>query len=236
MGRLHKSDDRPDGGSSSHSLHSIDPADELPPPYTDEPEITAASTSAVPPALPRAPAALQLIDSAYALPDTAGHKPSDRQVFSTAPALSTNSSLLFTTARRQVVIPPRPLLYVKGTHTETSHNGNKKENNTVTDFDFKLDLAETLLTGWENDGSLDTIWRDVNIISDDNPFPAYRGGRFRTDKYKAPNSGAIALPADGEDEEALLPPDTMNSPMTKPMKDLEKWCKRFCDDPAPVKS
>lgn len=243
MGRPHNAD-RPNESSSSHSLHSIDPGDDLPPPYTDEPSLPQVAYG-IPQALPPIPTSLEIVDSAYALPDTTGNKSTDKVVFTTNPTLSRNSNALYDVARRQIRLPPRPLLYISGSHSESNSNGDKKGSNKVTDFHFKLDLAETLLTGWERNGNTDgNMWSQVSVISDDHDALAYRGTRMPSRTYNAPKSRAIALPTDG-DEEALLASDSVDNPadddgvfnpVNKPIRDLKRWCDRYCEDPSIVKS
>ncbi|KAJ5232812.1 hypothetical protein N7468_005768 [Penicillium chermesinum] len=252
MGRPHSADrtDHPDG-ASTHSLHSIDPEDDLPPPYTDDPEVPVipGPLAAQPPGL----VPLQIVDSAYALPDSVNCS-SDKHVYSTAPYLSQNSASLFSLALRQIRLPPRPLLYIRGTHTETRHHDNKKESSTVEDFSFKLDLAETLLTGWQDSQSaIGAGWKQVHVIEDEDNLPAYRGGRLRSRTYKFPKSRNTALVADSETgteaeaETGLLSnepsdPNSADSVLNitcagyRADRNLRLWCERFCEDPAPVKS
>ena len=238
MGRLNM-DDRPDAAASSHSLHSLD--EDLPPPYTDEPDHIPTITQT--PA-PRAVRPLSLVDSAYALPDS-HNKPDDKRAVTAAPALSRNSDELIYVIRRQVRLPPRPLLYVHGTHTETSQDGKRNNSNTVTDFSFKLDLAETMLTGWESGPQsrrLTENWVEVEVLNDEDHKPAFRGGRLRTRTYKARASRGKYDRA--EASEALLGSDTAaeaegveeNTATAGVDANLKMWCDRFCDDPSPVKS
>lgn len=214
--------------SSSHSLHSLD---EAPPPYTDDLEFP---IPAVPPAQPRIEP-LRLIDAAYVLPGGTDIKPYDKVALTLAPNLSANSDELYHAIRKQIKLPLRPLLYVKGYHTESSNSGKKDKNSsTVTDFEFKLDLAETMLTGWEG-VPLQINWMEVEIITDEDLKPAYRGGILRSRTYKPPKSRqAIALT---DDSNALLGDDADDDgQLNRPQSPLKLWCERFCQDPAPVKS
>ncbi|KAJ5689035.1 hypothetical protein N7462_003427 [Penicillium macrosclerotiorum] len=240
MGRL-PHDDLPDS-ASSHSLHSIVDSDDLPPPYSDEPDIvhvpsTSRSAGGLQP--------LRLIEAAYALPDGGDVKPHSKRVVTLLPALSSNADELYPIIRRQLRLPVRPILYVKGTHTESSNQGKEKKSNTVTDFDFKLDLAETMLTGWEEGRRWDVNWSQIEVMRDGDDRLAYRGGMFRSRDYKAPSSrGAIALPTDSE--AALLGPDAdgdLDGGLQREGSggpdidaDLRLWCERFCRDPSSVKS
>jgi hypothetical protein len=216
--------------SSSHSLHSLDDA---PPPYTDDLESLPIPPD--PPVQSRIEP-LRLIDSAYVLPGGTDIRPYDTVAVTLAPNLSTNSDELYNAIRKQIMLPLRPLLYVKGYHTESSNNGKKDKNSsTVTDFEFRLDLAETMLTGWERGGPMLVNWMEVEIITDEDLKPAYRGGILRSRTYKPPKSRqAIALT---DDSDALLGEDAdADGQLNRPQSALKLWCERFCQDPAPVKS
>ena len=104
----------------------------------------------------------------------------------------------------------------------------------MTDFEFKLDLAETMLTGWEG-GPMHVNWMEVEILTDEDLKPAYRGGILRSRTYKPPKSRqAIALT---DDSDALLGQDAdADGQLNKLQSALKLWCERFCQDPAPVKS
>ncbi|CAG8026955.1 unnamed protein product [Penicillium olsonii] len=223
MGRPQK-----DVASSSHSLHSIEDA---PPPYSDDPEPfepfepSQSSQPAIPP--------LRLIDSAYVPTGAKDIRPDDKVALTLAPQLSQNSEQLFDAISTQIKLPPRPLLYIKGTHTESSNNKKDKNSSTVTDFDFRLDLAETLLTGWDG-GRAALNWMTVEVRDDEDQKPAYRGGIIRSRTYKAPKKAAIHL---SEDSDALLGQERGDQQdQAVAGKNLRLWCERFCNDPAPVKS
>ncbi|KGO71166.1 hypothetical protein PITC_096530 [Penicillium italicum] len=243
MGRLHHADPP---ASSSHSLHSLDDA---PPPYTDDPEPILPPVQHAPfqharpiqPVQPVQPPLsirpLRLIDSAYVLPGGNDVKPQDKVSLTLEPRLSSNSDELYEAIRRQIKLPPRPLLYIHGTHTESGDDKKKEKSNTCTDFKFKLDLAETMLTGWEG-GHMDVNWRETEILTDQDLKPAYRGGILRSRTYKPPKSrAAISLTGDSD---ALLSRDDADADEednTSPeAKNLRMWCQRFCRDPASVKS
>jgi hypothetical protein len=151
-----------------------------------------------------------------------------------APELSSDCNQLYDAISKQIKLPARPLLYIKGTHTESNNNKKEKNSNTVTDFDFSLDLAETLLTGWE-DGRAEFNWMRVEIIHDDDQKSVYRGGIIRSRAYKSPTRGAVRL---SEDNEALLAAESGGDQEDRSIagKSLRLWCERFCNDPAPVKS
>ncbi|CAG8187982.1 unnamed protein product [Penicillium nalgiovense] len=234
MGRLHQADDPP--ASSSHSLHSFDDA---PPPYSDNTEPIIAPDQSVRPIQPAQPPTsirpLRLIDSAYVLPGGKNAKPHDKVSLTLDPALSSDCDGLYNVINRQIKLPPRPLLYIHGTHTEVRREKKKDEYNTVTDFHFALDLAETMLTGWEG-GHMGANWREVQVLTDEDVKPAYRGGILRSSTYKPPKSrAAISLSGDTD---AILARNNAaeqdNSSLDA--KSLMMWCERFCRDPASVKS
>ncbi|CAI7616215.1 unnamed protein product [Penicillium glandicola] len=236
MGRLHQADPP---ASSSHSLHSLDDA---PPPYTDDPQPIIAPIQPIqnvqrvqPVQPPTTIRPLRLIDSAYVLPGGKDVRPDDNVSLTLEPALSSDSDELYNVMRKQIKLPPRPLLYIHGSHTESSNDKKKEKSNTVTDFQFKLDLAETMLTGWEG-GQMGANWRDVEILTDEDLKPAYRGGFLRSRTYKPPKSrAAISLAEDGD---ALLAGGSTDEQynVSSESRNLKMWCDRFCRDPASVKS
>ncbi|OCL14183.1 hypothetical protein AOQ84DRAFT_359132 [Glonium stellatum] len=97
--------------------------------------------------------------------------------------------------------PPRPLIVIQGSHTETTRRGDKKETKTITDFKITLDLEIYLRPNFDTTNSermhLDTV---------ENNEKTYRGSFM---KSKAPFSG--------QDVEAN----------TAPPK-LTEWCHRYC--------
>jgi hypothetical protein len=178
------------------------------------------------------------VDSAYILPDS-GLRADIKRTISLAPSLSVNSNELFYTICRQMKLPPRPLLYIRGSHTELTNDGKKKGNNSVTDFEFKLDLAETMLTGWEGEGAMSINWMEEEVRSDGDCQPAYRGGRVKSRTYKAPSS-RVPRSEDSDallaSEEALGIDDANDQPATTNQAHLKLWCERFCNDTSSVKS
>ena len=241
MGRM--PDDHPaERAASTHSLHSLD--DDLPPPYTDEPIPVPPTTT---PSNVTSFQPLRLVESAYALPGKTDVRPHDSTAVTFAPILSRDSDELHRIMRRQMKLPMRPLLSVRGTHTVSSKSHDKKDQqSTVTDFDFQLDLAETMLTGWEGH-RLHTNWVAVDVVKDDDNRSAYRGGILRSRTYKAPaRRRAVVVTDDSEDSDALLESGRIDHSDTdhhvdyllsaENDADLKLWCERFCDDPAPVKS
>lgn len=234
MGRLHQADDPP--ASSSHSLHSFDDA---PPPYSDNTEPIIAPDQSVRPIQPAQPPTsirpLRLIDSAYVLPGGKNAKPHDKVSLTLDPALSSDCDGLYNVINRQIKLPPRPLLYIHGTHTEVRREKKKDEYNTVTDFHFALDLAETMLTGWEG-GYMGANWREVQVLTDEDVKPAYRGGILRSSTYKPPKSRA-AISLSGDTDAILARNNAVEQDNSSlDAKSLMMWCERFCRDPASVKS
>jgi hypothetical protein len=178
------------------------------------------------------------VDSAYILPDS--HvKPDDKRAISLAPTLSRNSNELYHAISRQMKLPPRPLLYIRGSHTESNNDGKKKGKNSVTDFEFKLDLAETMLTGWERDSVMNIDWVQEDVLNDEDCKLAYRGGRAKSRAYKAPSPHILHSEASDAllaSDEALGVGDAIDQPATGNEAHLKLWCARFCNDPSPVKS
>lgn len=220
--------------SSSVSLHTID-NDDLPPPYSDEPEFPAA------PAPQHTFQPLRLSDSAYHIPGAKSFTVCDARIVTYAPQLSHNSDELFRVIRRQMKLPLRPLLGVQGTHTESSNDGKKKTSNNVTDFSFQLDLAETMLRGW--DESLALNWMETGVVKDDDEQRAFRGGILRSRRYKPRAARTKAISLDDSDAalleseaDVLDGEDAENASLSEQEADLQMWCKRFCSDPAPVRS
>ncbi|KAJ5160369.1 uncharacterized protein N7482_007373 [Penicillium canariense] len=237
MGRTHR-DDLADA-TSSHSLHSM-----------NDPTLDSIPSQSTPVLFPSGPTPsfrpLRLVDAAYALPGSNGIHSHDTRVVTLSPSLSRNTNELFHVIRRQLKLPVRPMLHVRGTHTETSNDGKQKKSNTVTDFDFRLDLAETVLRGWEG-GPLHANWMELDVIRDGDDISAYRGGIMRSRAYKAPASGPVvghAMDSDaallGPDVEAGVDVDDQEEgehPAVADIDaDLKLWCERFCLDPSPVKS
>jgi hypothetical protein len=227
MGRL---PDNP-SASSSVSLHTIE--DDLPPPYTDEPEFQA-------PAPQPAFQPLRLSDTAYHVPGAKSFTVCDTRIVTYEPSLSADSHELFRVIRRQMKLPLRPLLGVQGTHTESSNDGKKKTSTNVTDFSFQLDLAETMLRGW--DEPLCVNWMETAVVTDGDEQKAFRGGILRSRQYKprAPRAKGISLDDSDaallESEADALESEDDGATLSEQEADLKMWCERFCSDPAPVKS
>jgi hypothetical protein len=95
-------------------------------------------------------------------------------------------------------------------------------------------LVRTLLKGWDEDHDLSLPWHDVVVVSDHDGVKTFRGGRCRSPIWK-PNQQTRQR-WDGEafidgEQETLVVPGTRSQ-----QSDLLTWCKRYCGDPASVKS
>ncbi|KAF7719386.1 Uncharacterized protein PECH_004880 [Penicillium ucsense] len=246
MGRIN-SDDRADA-ASSHSLHSLPDEDDLPPPYTDEPELDSSPIPAqareIAPSRSNVPfRPLAIVDSAYAIPGSTGVRSHDARVVSLAPQLSHNAEELFELIRRQLKLPVRPMLHIRGSHTDSSKDGKDKKTNQVVDFEFRLDLAETMLTGWEGQ-PMDINFLELNVIRDDDDALVFRGGRMRSRTYKPRKT--VRTPQQSTDSDAALLGSDLEeayhndeqAAITEPSlrNNLKLWCERYCLDPSPVKS
>ncbi|OOF91958.1 hypothetical protein ASPCADRAFT_56527 [Aspergillus carbonarius ITEM 5010] len=167
-----------------------------------------------------------------------------------APALSQDATALHTHIASQAEIPPRPYLTVRGSHTETRHDHNRKEDRkeTVEDFTFKVDLSGYLIrdehppqqynddydTGLQLAPDSQDGWHVLTLVRDNDGQQAYRGGRCKSDTWTGHERRARSEPVQLEDgpnhETAGLVREHEDGPS------LMGWCERYCDDPAPVKS
>lgn len=116
-------------------------------------------------------------------------KIADKNIYVTfEPSLSNNSENLFEVLQKQIILPIRPYLDIHGQRSVTYmvEEWGREETKTgwYTDFHFYLDLAETLLAGWENTCSTDS-WLRVQIVTDEDDISAL-GSRRRTCEHKTP--------------------------------------------------
>jgi hypothetical protein len=74
--------------------------------------------------------------------------------------------------RRWAEVPPAKMIHIRGSHTETTKNGDKKEQKSITDFDLKLRLTEYLFT---HPGR--NAWIDLRTV--ENSEKTYRGTVFK---------------------------------------------------------
>jgi hypothetical protein len=202
--------------------------DDLPPPYT---EATDASAADAPVVLEPGP----LLDTEYIIPRSGNSfNPQQSRVVTLAPEFSKCEHTLYDLIKGQAALPPRPYLVIKGSHTETTRDGKECKKETVVDFDFQLDLVRTLLKGWDDDHELPLPWHEVVVVSDHDGMKMFRGGRCRSRTWK-PNKQTrrrnVDIEAFIDGEEETLVPATHSQ-----QRDLLTWCERFCKDPAPVKS
>lgn len=118
----------PGGSSSAMSLHEYpEETDELPP-YTDLDEPIPISYHAAP-----------------AIP-TSISSSNNTTIYTQWPEYSNDPLALETMIKEQSNYPPTYTLRVQGTHTESRKTrDNKKESQTVTDFDVKLDMTHLLM-------------------------------------------------------------------------------------------
>ncbi|KAL2867387.1 MFS transporter [Aspergillus lucknowensis] len=179
----------------------------------------------------------QYRDNPLAPPETAYRIPAQRPYVSFAAAkrlsgavtldhqLSASAEALEEFIDRQTRLPPRPCLIISGSHQESRNDGKTKKSETVTDFNFRIDLTRTLLrySGPDERGQR---WSSTSVIGDFDGIKAYRGGRCRSTN----KTGRIALP-EGDEGERLM--DLENA---QDVPGIKGWCERFCNDSASVKS
>ena len=121
-------------------------------------------------------------------------------------SLETDAGSLEAVIRRWAIIPPAKLVIIRGTHKQTTKNGDKKETQTVTDFELKLRLTEYLFT---HPGK--SAWHTLRTV--ENAEKTHRGTVL---KKRVTSGEGIAL------EEG------------KPT--LQEWCHRFCADHSKLKT
>lgn len=158
------------------------------------------------------------------------------------PSLSKDAQSLHALVLKQSHLPPKPVVNVTGTHSESSTDRNgKKTSNTVTDFNFRIEPGETLLRPSRvqvaiQEGSItpgmtpiaseeEQLRKFRKLIVVEDGDKAFRGGRM---KAKAP--GWKALPPSATDIEGG---DAETNPAAP---HLGEWCRRFCEDPAGTKT
>lgn len=138
-------------------------------------------------------------------------------------------------------LPPRPLLDIHGFYRVASKDPSKKYEGYVTDFYLALDLAETMLTGWERNSS--SKFRHFEVVWDGDDVLAYRGGLWKSRTYKPSMISWIFGSSDGSDAEILESGTELETGPIAEQEDrfvhdanLRMWCERFCADPSPLKS
>ncbi|KAH6616404.1 hypothetical protein C7974DRAFT_365703 [Boeremia exigua] len=123
------------------------------------------------------------------------------------PRYDTDPIYLESAVRSLAAAPPVPLIYIMGTHTETTRRGDKKETREVTDFRLVLSLAGYL---HPNFAPGDTS--PMQLTTAANKESTHRGTVF---KARAP--GARDLEDAG------------------PAPSLTEWCHRFCASASPLR-
>jgi hypothetical protein len=277
MGKPYTS--QPAAGSSSQSVHSLQLLDhddtdllidddnyENPPSYDAAVNENGPSSRSTTNNRTRAGQSLpsaRLIDADYRLPggrraQSVRSSVRNTHIVTLNPEYTLSAGELAGLMAQQVRLPPRPQIIINGSHTESSmnHKDNKKQSNTVTDFDFRIDLAETLLTGWENLPTTATreilpqsTWYRASVSLDHDERKTYRGTRMKTLVWKGLKAGrnapSSATAGDGldqdssyrDEEEGFPPIDAEQERLIEGDKSgLLEWCQRYCNDPSSVKS
>jgi hypothetical protein len=177
------------------------------------------------------------------------------------PILSHSARELSAVIAQQARLPPRPQLVINGSHTDSNNRKkNKNDSERVVDFDFRVDLAETLLTGWGDSQRIaspeqpDTQkWHNVVVAEDYDGIKAYRGSRVKTltwKRVKEPtNTRSFATNRifhrddlennllHREEENAMDDGSAEHERLIQEDRSaVLEWCTRFCNDPSPVKS
>ena len=158
------------------------------------------------------------------------------------PTLSTDPAKLENLLLTQAKNPPRPIIRVSGTHQRRSKDSNGKEKNeTVTDFNFRIDGTSTLL--WLGDGNSPMepmmtddsgevarlsypsgkLFRRLHVARPDERV--YRGTRMAVE---APGKKAVV---GGPEGAVMADEDASNA-----SEELRKWCYLFCASSAGVRT
>ncbi|PYH43078.1 NuoB/complex I 20 kDa subunit family protein [Aspergillus saccharolyticus JOP 1030-1] len=225
--------DPPLSASSSSLPHPL-ADDDLPPAYNETDEITT----------PYRDDPLSPPHEAYTIP---GHhryhsireKSRHAGVVTLDPVFSSDAEALYSFVDKQTRLPPRPCLIIGGQHHEKERRGNESTRKAVCDFNFRIDLTRTLLT-WGPGVRSGPVqrWSYTTVVGDHDNQKAYRGGRRPTRGARTSSGGRIALPADNtelDEGERLMGLEAGDS-QGEDSPGLRGWCRRFCSDPAPVKS
>ncbi|KAK2734016.1 hypothetical protein FQN57_001885 [Myotisia sp. PD_48] len=146
------------------------------------------------------------------------------------PRLSSDQEELNNLILFQAALPPLLYIRVTGTHTVTRQHdkqGNGKNKDTVTDFDFKIDSSDVVLSatntrnGQFASTGFDELWRVLSVVRDDDRVSAYRGTRFKS-------KGNSKSDVSSEDQARLV--------ATQSRETLYTWIERYCQDKSGVKS
>ncbi|KAI9756122.1 MAG: hypothetical protein M4579_004009 [Chaenotheca gracillima] len=125
---------------------------------------------------------------------------------------STDAKDLHQFVLEQAKLPPRPVVRVVGTHSETRKDSKgKNETSQITDFDLKLDLTPYIIVDC-GDGTFDPSWTYLRVV--ENGQKALRGGRTkaRAKGWSADLEVASAAPS------------------------LADWTQQYCEDPARLRT
>jgi hypothetical protein len=146
-------------GDAASTSSAIPLADTEPPPYTDEDaEVRQESFS-------------RLLVNDYHVPEST--LSSDNKTTTTLlPILSSSANALREFIKTQAGIPPKPMIHIYGTHTETVHQDQKTKKNTIVDFDIRMDLTNELFD------ACGQSWHYLHVPDDQTK--AYRGGRMKS--------------------------------------------------------
>ncbi|RAH43429.1 uncharacterized protein BO95DRAFT_394080 [Aspergillus brunneoviolaceus CBS 621.78] len=185
-------------------------------------------------------------DSIYILPGSTSdiHSGSVPPPVSTtlAPVLSYDSAALYREVHRQLSLPPRPLVNIRGSHIQSPSFGHqpyrprkhrrlcrpewKWRYETVTDFELTLDLAETLFAGPADRRCIHVLCDSDTVLHGDCSVPHNRRRTLSTSGYEYMALDSCEAGVDPNPSQAR---DSMDD-------ELKQWCDRFCADPATLKS
>ncbi|EHA19582.1 hypothetical protein ASPNIDRAFT_39005 [Aspergillus niger ATCC 1015] len=162
---------------------------------------------------------------------------------SLAPIFSYNSAALYREVHRQMNLPPRPLLSIRGSHIESTSFWKrqcrprklrplcpfrwKSQHKTVTDFDLTLDLAETLFASPED-------LRCIKVLCDSDSLLYQNPSSHHAPRQLFLSEDAYGYMALDSCEAGIGP----HPPRQTANRDdeLKNWCDRFCSDLSPLKS
>ncbi|KAK3071678.1 hypothetical protein LTR53_008218 [Teratosphaeriaceae sp. CCFEE 6253] len=123
------------------------------------------------------------------------------------------------------LLPPQIQVRLRGWHSESVHRNNKRETDTVVDFDMAFSLADYLPSGPHEPG-----WQSYLAVDSDS---AYRGGWRKTRppgrKQDIEIGGEQPLTFEIDGEEHLVA-------LNQGYLDLMRWIREYCDSPATLKS
>ncbi|KAG8626969.1 hypothetical protein KVT40_005914 [Elsinoe batatas] len=207
---------------SSTSAHSLDPLNDLPPPYTDHPDSTPAPPFPDPDQHPlhlNPPGLIPV--SSYHTTDPTYHPPplpssrldtKSRTTWTQHGPFSLSADALELMIKEQSRFPPHLSVTIRGTHERSYRDGKSDRHETVTDFNFHIDV--TLLLSRRIGAGDPFLDGRIRVI--DEGRRGYRGGRLRG--YEP----HVAWEEDREGESTRAA--------------LREWCERYVADGAGWKS